>query len=497
MSGSLLWRSTKPIIYDHGEMNIKEHFSKVNFFYLISRVSFFISIVVCAAIAFVYLYAARPMSDDYGRADCQMIFEAISRTSGEYMAWTGRWAAIGLQYIGWSLIPQLSPSISVYYSLFLAVIWALMFASVTVIVWLLFGRTFRRTLFISALLTCFYFPIFHDLGETIYWIPGATEGGLAVVLMSLAVWLVISGFIGRVKTGWMYRTSVFLCLLLAPGCHELAGLIECVFFSLMLVWYYFSHGRRISRILSHALIYSIVGTSISVFAPGNFVRASLFVDEPSIAQMANTLIMIITRTLRVIISPQMLVALPLVFIAVRKYPDALRNLRAFNKILFPTSVAMLSALMIVAILYSYKMGGNLAPRTINIFCTATILVVVPSMIAHVIGLTDHITIKTYPCVESILVLLLGVSMILGPNIDKGFFSYNIKLIPWIQDQESRSAMLLMHSKDLQKDILIDPGPPAPPLLNTRFDTDTDQNSWANRLKARYYAVRSVRMDKPK
>ena len=450
--------------------------------------------LLCFAIIVVYLYAARPMADDYGRASCQSIVEALSRTSETYTGWSGRWASIGMQHLGWGLIPQLTPSISAYYSAFLAAVWILMFTGSAVIMKLLLGRTCVKTLYLTVIAAVYYFSFYHDLSSTIYWIPGATEGGLAVILMSLAIWLVVSRLAGILESGMVYYTTVFLCLLIAPGCHELAGLTASAFFALMLIWHYFKHDHRVPQVLMYAFIFSVAGTAISVFAPGNSVRAELQGADPSLGNMANACLLIVLRTLRVIMSPQMLLGIPLAAIIVQRYPDVLQRLLSYKKQAFAISGAMSLALIAVAMVYSYKLGGHPAARTVNFFCTSMFVITVPALVITIAGYVKSRKIGIPSLAEPLLCLLLGTSIILGPNLDKGFFSYKTSLIPWIQDQESRHALLIESSSNGQEDVMIEPGPPAPHLLFMEYELSSDAGSWQNQHQARYYRIDRIKME---
>ena len=116
-----------------------------------SRFVFGGAIVTSAMVALVYLYAARPLADDFERATCQGIVEAINTTSHYYLSWSGRWAGLGMASLGWSIIPQLTPNISIYYSMLLASVWLLMFAASVAIIRLLIGGTFFKSLLWTAI----------------------------------------------------------------------------------------------------------------------------------------------------------------------------------------------------------------------------------------------------------------------------------------------------------------------------------------------------------
>jgi hypothetical protein len=476
--------------------NIDHMTNSIKIATLMGRIIFWGGLIACACVALVYLYAARPLADDFERATCQTVAEAISRTSDYYGNWSGRWAGLGMVYLGWSLIPQLSPNISIYYSMLLATVWLLMFAGGVAIMRLLIGGTFFKSLLWTAVVALIYFSFYNDLAPTIYWLPGAAENALGVIIMSLAIWLVMSSIANDTQNGLVYYIGVFLCLLIAPGCHELAGLVACAFFALMLVWCYFRCEHGIPKILLFAFVFAVIGTAINVFSPGNTGREDIAFPDPSIMEMVNTFTIIVLRTLRTIMSPQILLGVPFVAIVIQKHPDILHSLLKYRKWALVIIGAISLAMIGVVLLYSYKLGGHPSARTISFFCNCMFMVILPALIIIVVRYLYEGSIKSFVFVESILYLMLGVSVILGSNIDKGFFSYKKGLLPWIEDQEARHALLLKHSELGSEDVVLKPGPAAPPLLFTYWELGENPKWWQNQDQANYYKVRSIRM-KPK
>jgi hypothetical protein len=387
----------------------------------------------------------------------------------------------------------LTPSISAYYSVFLTLVCVFMFVCCTVMMRLLIGGSWGRSALWAAITALVYFSFYNDLAPTIYWIAGATENALGVVLMSLAIWPVMREFAEETKVMRIQNVGVFVCLLIAPGCHELAGLIVCAFFALMLVWAYFFRKQRIPKVLVYAFIFAIVGTAINVFSPGNSGRGGIAFREPSVVEIINASTIIVLRTLRNMMSPQMLLGIVLASIVIQKYPDITKRMLLYREQAFAIVVAMFLALLGVLIVYSIKLGGHPSARTINFFCSSMFMVILPALLIIITGYIDSEEIKAPRWVESMLYLLVGLTVILAPNIDKGFFSYKKGLGPWIKDQESRHALLLKHAELGSKDVLIKPGPVAPHLLFTEWELGENPKCWQNKDQARYYKVRSIRM----
>src|SRR6516162_1570978 len=132
---------------------------------------FYASLLACGLVFLAYLYAAFPVADDFGRATCASPSEAIARTADNYLHWSGRWAGIGIEHIGWSLIPQRTPNIGHYYSLFLGLVLLASFGGLFAIMSCLLRGGTCSNLLRSCVVALFYFSYFHSPAETLFWIP--------------------------------------------------------------------------------------------------------------------------------------------------------------------------------------------------------------------------------------------------------------------------------------------------------------------------------------
>jgi hypothetical protein len=463
---------------------------------------FYASLLACGLVFLAYLYAARPLADDFGRATCASSSEAIARTAHDYLYLCGRWASIGIEHIGWSLIPQRTPNIGHYYSIFLGLVLLASFGGLFAIMSCLLRGSTSSNLLRSSVVALFYFSFFHSPAETLFWIPGAAEGGLAVVLMCLAVWLVLNGLTGGPKYRPMTYIEVGLCLLLGAGCHELAGMTATAFFSLLSAWYFFRNNRRVPALVVFALVISIIATAISVFAPGNSVRSALYVarapgteefTHASIPNALNSLSQLLLRTMRVILSVQLLLGIPAALIFLRKSRSVRPNLLAQSKLVEATGISMLIALLAVVLIYAFRIGNIPAGRTVNFFCTSLFLVAVPAMMIAWLGRPEPSLPVISDRLQPWLVTLLAISIFTGPTLDRGFFSYKKGLIPWIRYQENRHHLLLQAGQSGESEVVLDPGPPPPYLLFLDSELGTDAEAWGNKIQAGYYGVHSIRI----
>jgi hypothetical protein len=454
---------------------------------------FYASLLACGLVFLAYLYAARPLADDFGRATCATPSEAIARTADIYLHWSGRWAGNGIQYIGWSLIPQRTPNIGQYYSLFLGLVLFASFGGFFAIMSCLLRGSTSSNLLTSCVVALFYFSFFESPAETLFWIPGAAEGGLAVVLMSLAVWLVINCLTGSPKYRPLTYIEVGLCLLLGAGCHELAGMTASAFFSLLVAWFFFCNNRRVPALVVFALVISTIATAISVFAPGNSVRsAQEFGNHGSIPNALNSLSQLLLRIMRVILSPQLLLGAPAALIFLRKSGSVRPNLLAQSKLVQTAGISMLIALLVVVLIYAVRAGAIPAGRTVNFFCSSLFLVAVPAMMIAWLGRPEPSLPVICDRLQPWLFTLLAISIFTGPTLDRGFFSYKKGLIPWIRYQENKHRLLLQAAQSGESEVVLDPGPPPPYLLFQDSDLGVDE-AWANKVQADYYGVHSIRI----
>jgi len=455
---------------------------------------FYASLLACGLVFLAYLYAVRPVADDFGRATCATPSEAIARTADNYLHWSGRWAGIGIEHIGWSLIPQRTPNIGHYYSLFLGLVLLASFGGLFAIMSCLLRGGTSSNLLRSCVVALFYFSFFHNPAETLFWIPGATEGGLAVVLMSLAVWLVLNCLTGSPKYCALIYIEVGLCLLLGAGCHELAGMTASAFFSLLVAWFFFRNNRRVPALVVFALVISAIATAIGVFAPGNSVRSAYeFCNHVSIPDALNSLSQLTLRTMRVILSVQLLLGVPAALIFLRKSGSVRPNLLAQSKLVEAAGICMLIALLVVVLIYAVKAGNVPAGRTVNFFCSSLFLVAVPAMMIAWLGRPEPSLPVICDRLQPWLFTLLAISIFTGPTLDRGFFSYKKGLIPWIRYQENKHRLLLQAAQSGESEVVLDPGPPPPHLLLQGSELGADFEAWANKVQADYYGVHSIRI----
>lgn len=228
-----------------------------------------------AATVWWFFTAARhalPVFDDFCRASFHPTTEFRpaelpsgfwSALSWSYQNWSGRWAgtALGMLVLG-------AANIETFYPVVLALTMAV-YVSLTVVA---ARRYFGASgLLLAGLVWMTYWSSAPGFSEVFFWSTTSIEAHAGLVLAALVWSYAITSDLRR------WPTILLLCIgaFVVGGLHEVAGILFCG----CLVWrvlYLAVHDRRALRGWAWIAALAIAGTAVSVFAPGNEVRSTMY-----------------------------------------------------------------------------------------------------------------------------------------------------------------------------------------------------------------------------
>jgi hypothetical protein len=229
-------------------------------------------LVTCIAVSivvFVLVFFAEPIADDFWFANAVDVRSAVETL---YLGWSGRWASHGLEALLLTKLPMLS-----IYSGILWGLHAVHFIGLFYFWHLLVGSAvpLRRRLILALASYVFLFAGYSEPGETVYWVTGAIENQLPLSLMVLLLAMVHAGTRSYLRPSRALPLALALGLVAftIPGLHQLAALILLgVLFTGALFVVLERRPNLMVWIL--LLMFAVLGTAISIFAPGNAVRAA-------------------------------------------------------------------------------------------------------------------------------------------------------------------------------------------------------------------------------
>lgn len=445
--------------------------------------------------AFIFIYAsvAVPFADDYGRATTASLGEAYKRVISDYFNWTGRWASMAIQYGTWGLV---GADTKYLFSVYRTAIFIILLCNL--IGWFLLVRlvTFLDGWKAAALAIGVggtYLSVFHSPGQTLYWLPGATEGGLSSLLAAVVLWGSVPLFLqssARISALKIFLLSIGIFV--STGCHELGGMFLATFFSLALISnFLLSNGWNV-KILIYLLIASTVATVLAVFAPGNSVRAAAEgMQTGSLFHAMNAGSQICLRTLRTVVSPALLLGAAILIVHAKSQPDSFFKIP--KSACFALLVVVPLALSAVAAVVALKTATTPAGRTVNFFVSILVYTWLPAVVIWVSRLCHLKDFNIPTTVPAWLWALFALSIVIGPTFDRAFFSYKTYLPAWIQYQNNKH--LILSSAESSDIVTINEPPPAPPMFFTETDITTDPKVWINEVQSVFYGVRQIFLEK--
>ena len=444
-------------------------------------------------LVFAYAAVAVPFADDYSRATTATFAEAYQRVVSDYFKWTGRWASMAMQYGAWAFIGGDIKSFLLGYRISLIIVLLVNLLGWYFLVRLITGLNHWKALILGIACGGTYFSVIHSPGQTLYWLPGATEGGLSSLIAALVLWGALPLFLQK----WARISALKIFLLsmgifVSAGCHELGGMFLASFFGLALAYGLLLQCNWNKKILLYLLIASFVASAIAVFAPGNTVRAEWEgMQSGSLLESINAGSQICLRTLRTILSPSILLGSAILFLYAKSQPDFVFKVNKSESFFLVIAVPLVLAL--VAAVVAWKTAAIPAGRTINFFVSLLVYIWLPSLVIFASRLS-HLNINSISSQVSVCIwLVFALSILIGPMVDRAFFSYKTHLPDWIQYQSHKHRILMM--ADSFDTVHLNEPPPPPPMFFTETDITADSKAWINRVQAAFYGVSAIVLDK--
>lgn len=210
-------------------------------------------------LASMYAFLAFPQADDLFRAsNPRSIIETVW---GEYIGWTGRWAAMFIYFI-----IQHEDTIFRDYPFLLVGTWLVMIVACGIAISAFFERRPTEPAMMGGGVVLFTVLFLSVLGhENLFWLTGAVE-----YLLPIALGLILLSAGRSVASRW----RLLLCCAMAfviPGFHELMGGWIVAPLAVLLVGSFFLDRKNIKR---RAMVFAsgVAGAAVAFLAPGNFAR---------------------------------------------------------------------------------------------------------------------------------------------------------------------------------------------------------------------------------
>jgi hypothetical protein len=414
-----------------------------------------------------------------------------------YSHWTGRWAALGFQALLFSRLPLLSiyPAILLGLQLvqFLAVLafWHTLVGSAV---------SLRARLGLALGFFAFLHAGYPAPGETVYWATGGLEYQLSVSLAILLLAALCSDLRFPLLPSQILTRGFALGLFgfVVTGFHELVAvmLLGVLFTGTIVILLERRPGIWLWVI---PLLFVAVGCAVSLLAPGNAERAATdFPHGRSASQGAIALARLLLRVLRWI-DVRLLAASVLLILTVGLNVHESRNTSERERAR-TWSIPLAGALIFLGtcIAIAYMTGGPGNGRVQNLlyvaFCLAwsTSLLTLLRVGPDLSYLADNAFVRI---ARPVAAVLLGVALISSINNGSATRDLVLEVAAWRRAMPLRYEIVRQAARldGTTADVVI---PPVahPATFYRGFDVGPNAETPSNRAFAKYFGVRSVRVE---
>lgn len=223
---------------------------------IFKNILFLISVIVFLSLVYIAQFNVF-QTDDYVNAAVARQFSKIGHIKDFYFNWGGRYFSYTLN----TFIPAGNPhfywlpkAFPVFY--FSALIFGF---------WLnfkfYFNQNSREALINSGVLFLFYTVSLASISEHFFWLCGANIYFLPIILLIYLIY-----FWGKFQVNKRWKPIVFLLFFFLMGSNEILAI-------LLIQWILFLYLKKRTFENLFLLLFGVICLSVSVFAPGNFVRA--------------------------------------------------------------------------------------------------------------------------------------------------------------------------------------------------------------------------------
>lgn len=449
--------------------------------------------VIVPALALVRF--AGPVADDFARATIDDVPRYVLDQA--YLRWSGRWAGVGLEALLFSKLPLIS-----VYPFLLWALHALHFVALLAAWRALCGRAAPwRTPFGLALGSfAFLLAGYPGLGETVFWATGAVEYQLPASLALLLIAALLAA--GRSDASAARTLAAALGLgalgFLVTGMHEVVALMLMGVLVLG-VGLALMEGRPRLHLWLIVLVFVTFGAAVNLFAPGNAVRAAAdFPRGRSLGTSMVSLTQLLILIGRWCLDVKLLAGAALLALTLTAEPRAAREggvsrLRAWviplggGAILFGACAAVAVA------------TGSMGPaRLRNVLFMALAIGWVASIHTIVTAAPSLAHRWAHPALRvgrGVAALLFAASLIVSVNNVNVVQDLLFRTPAWRAAITQRYDLVRAAARrDGRAADVVLPPIAAPETLVRDFDIGPDPDHWTNRSFARFFGVRSVRVE---
>lgn len=237
----------------------------------VSTAVLWLSVAVVLALSVALVAYTEPLADDF----CRAILDPYAHLENLYFYWSGRWFSIVSSIEILTRVGLLEN-----YTKLVAALFALTYAAWLVVVLGFAGGRLGAagTVLASIVLLVLFWTGMPSPGETIYWAIGGMENhfGLFAAACSLALMSRVPHAYSPVARAALVAGAAAFGLI-ATGCHEASALClsGITVVACLAAFYTQADERRAWLILTLVVL---VGTAVSVGAPGNVNRSRFFAD---------------------------------------------------------------------------------------------------------------------------------------------------------------------------------------------------------------------------
>jgi hypothetical protein len=332
--------------------------------------------------------------------------------------------------------------------------------------------------------------------ETVYWVSGAVPYQLSVSsCIFLVALLVRPPPVGRTGA-WLGRgLAVSLLAVCIPGLHELVGLAALLVVAVgsAVAW---RVGSRTLPLWVVALGCAAVGLLVVVLAPGNELRGRFFTDARDVEHALGWLARDAARYARVwLLDPKLLAATTLLAVlpALARLRPAWIEWRSISwRGIIPCAwLAILAAALFAP---RWATGGWVPRRVVD----TNYAIFVIGWLLSVFVWTRHAE-ETRVLPDGVRLVArwaaLGVfaaALLLTGNTPTAMADLTQRASAWHRALGARYALARRAGRDGASTLVV-PRPPPRPRLFTVLELTPDPDHWANRGFARFFGVRSARV----
>ncbi|MEN6625873.1 MAG: DUF6056 family protein [Candidatus Sumerlaeia bacterium] len=445
----------------------------------------------CTAVHFFFLFHASPARDDFNRAS--VAGPLVKSVIEFHQTWSGRWSATALQIAlgrNFDLIGHYPALIFPFTLIFF--LGCLGFISLVAAP----SATRFARIGLAWLLSCLIWLNLPEPGEVLYWLTGAVEYLLPVMLGVIVLAWLARAEASRPTLRYIHAAGLALATLFMTGLHDILGLyFICV---LLLILIYRLARKMKAGLLPLLIAVAAAGFLLTIATPGVSARRAAYA---SLAPEAGGLLLRgLLKTAQIfcaqfLLAPSLILGSLLVLAAGagrQLGPRWLERDRAFFRIAFPIlAIASPLGLMLVVMLGGlYDPPPRLVDAAFIIFVFGWVLGLIAWMPPEPVTLAP----RARRLLSAAFVLFI-LAFFTSGNSYRAASDAVMRLRPYARATHARTAQMRSAAADPRARVTLAPLPRRP-LLYPDAEISPDPGHPLNRGYAAFFGVASVRLNDP-